>query len=246
MDGSLAERLDVVLFAQRRLGFYPDAVQERVLRTCEPRVLLNCTRQWGKSTVTAVKALHYVWTHAGGLVLVAAPSARQSGELIRKVKGFAGKLGVKVSGGGSGDPAVVLPNGGRVVGVPGDEGTIRGFSNVGLIVIDEAAKAEDALYTALRPMLAVSGGALWMLSTPRGRRGFFWEEWERGEGWEKIAVTGEECPRYRAGFLEREKRTMTEKEYEQEYCCRFGDLEGVYLSEEVFDEAVRRDLGRVL
>lgn len=102
MDGSLAERLDVVLFAQRRLGFYPDAVQERVLRTCEPRVLLNCTRQWGKSTVTAVKALHYVWTHAGGLVLVAAPSARQSGELIRKVKGFAGMLGVKVTGGAAG------------------------------------------------------------------------------------------------------------------------------------------------
>jgi hypothetical protein len=38
----------------------------------------------------------------------------------------------------------------------------------------------DDLYFAIRPMLAVSGGALLMLSTPAGRRGVFFEEWSEG------------------------------------------------------------------
>ena len=36
------------------------------------------------------------------------------------------------------------------------------------------------------PMLAVSGGATWLLSTPNGARGFFWEAWEHGgPDWER-------------------------------------------------------------
>jgi hypothetical protein len=54
-----AWRADVVLFA-RLAGFEPDEPQIRVLRSVAQRGILNCTRQWGKSTVTAAKALHHV------------------------------------------------------------------------------------------------------------------------------------------------------------------------------------------
>jgi hypothetical protein len=54
----------------------------------------------------------------------------------------------------------------------GTEKTIRGFSGAALLIVDEAARVDDALYYALKPMLAVSGGSLLMLSTPYGRRGF--------------------------------------------------------------------------
>jgi hypothetical protein len=39
---------------------------------------------------------------------------------------------------------------------------------------------DDAIYKALRPSLAVGGGDLWLMSTPRGKQGFFWENWEFG------------------------------------------------------------------
>jgi hypothetical protein len=48
-----------------------------------------------------------------------------------------------------------------------------GFSGVDLLLVDEASRADDHLYFAARSMLAVSGGALMMLSTPAGRRGVF-------------------------------------------------------------------------
>ena len=54
----------------------------------------------------------------------------------------------------------------------GTEKTIRGFSGAVLLIVDEAARVDDALYYALKPMLAVSGGSLLMLSTPYGLRGF--------------------------------------------------------------------------
>jgi hypothetical protein len=47
-----------VEFAPLRLGFEPDVKQAAVLESTRARGILNCTRQWGKSTVAAVKATH--------------------------------------------------------------------------------------------------------------------------------------------------------------------------------------------
>jgi hypothetical protein len=38
------------------------------------------------------------------------------------------------------------------------EDTIRGFSAVSMLVIDEASRVSDEMYEALRPMLAVGDG----------------------------------------------------------------------------------------
>jgi hypothetical protein len=92
--------------------------------------ILNCTRQWGKSTVAAAKAVHRLLTRKGYLVLVASPSERQSAELMRKVAEMLAKLGIRARGDGDNAISLVLPNGSRIVGLPGRDVTIRGFSNV--------------------------------------------------------------------------------------------------------------------
>ncbi|MDQ5829410.1 MAG: hypothetical protein M3324_05970, partial [Actinomycetota bacterium] len=99
-----------------------------------------------------------------------------------------------------------LENGSRIVTLPGSEKTIRGFSGTSLLILDEAARVEDELYFAIRPMLAVSGGAMMMLSTPYGKRGVFYEEWSSGEGWERYEVPAGRCPRISREFLEEEER----------------------------------------
>ena len=69
---------------------------------------------------------------------------------------------------------------------------MRGFSAVSLLLIDEAAQVEDAMYKALRPMLAVSDGDLWLMSTPYGKRGFFYECWEHGgPEWLRVRRAGD-------------------------------------------------------
>src|ERR1700730_6609953 len=178
--GDLSDLLygvDAVRFARERLAFDPDVRQTEVLGRRLPRALLNCTRQWGKSTITAAKAVHYADFEPESLTVVLTPSARQSAEFLRKASGFARKLDIRPRGDGDNEISLLFPNGARIVGLPGSESTVRGFSAVSLMIIDEAARVSDDLYKTLRPMTAVSGGALLLMSTPFGKRGFFYEAW---------------------------------------------------------------------
>jgi hypothetical protein len=229
-------------WVRRELEFQPDAAQTKVLNSGGRRVLLNCTRQWGKSTVTAAKAVHQAQTVSGSLTLVVSPSARQSGEFLRKAQQFARRLKIKPRGDGDNEISLQLPNGSRIVGLPGNEATVRGFSAVGLMLVDEASRVSDELYLALRPMLAVSNGTLWLMSTPFGRRGFFWNAWNAGKEWERVMVPARECPRIPAAFLEEERRTMGDKWFRQEYECEFVDEVSGVFSQETVESAIREDV----
>ena len=71
------------------------------------------------------------------------PSARQSGEFMRKAEEFVRRLGMRPRGDGDNAMSILLPNGSRIVGLPGNETTVRGFSAVSLLLIDEAARVGD-------------------------------------------------------------------------------------------------------
>jgi hypothetical protein len=221
---------DVAEWVRRRLGLEPDADQRRVLTSLKKHGILNCTRQWGKSTITAALAVHEAWSRKESLTLVVSPSGRQSGEFVRKAEGFARRLGIQAKGDGDNEISLLFPNDSRIIGLPGNEATIRGFSAVGLLVVDEAARVSEELYKAIRPMLAVSEGKLWLMSTPHGPQGFFYEAWTRGgEEWERIRVRAEECPRISREFLEGERASMGERYFRQEYGCEFVDgVSGVF------------------
>lgn len=230
---------DAVEWAERVLEFPADATQARVLRSESRRGILNCSRQWGKSTVTAAKAIYHAQRRPESLVVVVSPSARQSGEFLRKASGFVSRMGIRPKGDGHNEMSLALPNGSRVVGLPGNEATVRGFSAVSLLLIDEASRVPDALYHALRPMLAVSDGALWLMSTPHGKAGFFHEEWEHGgPGWERVRATGWDCPRIQRAFLEEERVSMGERMFRQEYLCEFEDTSSTLFSETLIQQAM--------
>jgi hypothetical protein len=169
---SLAEdlklALDRVAFA-REAGLDPDPWQRDLLSSTSDRVLLNCCRQSGKSTMTGIIVLHRALYHPGSLILCLVPALRQSQELFGKVLGFYRDLGRPISPYGERKLSLELENGSRIVTLPGSEKTIRGFSGTSLLILDEAARVEDELYFAVRPMLAVSGGALMMLTTHMAR-----------------------------------------------------------------------------
>src|SRR5271157_678567 len=219
-----AQRVGAVEWVRERLGLAADALQARVLGTESRRGVLNCSRQWGKSTITAAKAVHQAYTEAGSLTLVVSPSARQSGEFLRKASGFVRRLKIQPKGDGDNEISLALPNGSRIVGLPGTEATIRGFSAVRLLLVDEASRVDDDAYLAIRPMLATSDGALWLMSTPNGKRGFFYETWAHGgPEWERILAPATECARIRRSFLEEERKVMGERCFRQEYLCEFED-----------------------
>ena len=240
-DRELLTCLDACIFVRQRLGFTPDPHQARVLRSDAIRGLLNCTRQWGKSTVTAAKAVHHAFAYPGSLVLVVSPSLRQSGEFVRKAAAFLERLRVNPRGDGLNEISLLLPNKSRIVGLPAREDTVRGFSQPGLIVIDEAARVPDDMLAAVRPMLATCDGPLWLMSTPRGKRGFFWEAWSgsTGEPWTRISVPATECPRISRAFLDRERLANGDRTFRQEYMCEFVAAEGQLFRDDDLDRLLR-------
>jgi hypothetical protein len=98
---------------------------------------------------------------------------------------------------------------------------VRGWAKASLVLCDEAAYQNDALYRAVRPMLAVSGGRIILASTPFGRRGFFYEAWQSDAEWLKIAVAAERNARITPAFLEDERRSMGDMWFSQEFECQF-------------------------
>ena len=227
-------------WVKRRLELAVDAQQAVVLDTTSRRGILNCSRQWGKSTVTAAKAIHHAVHVPDSLTVVVSPSGRQSAEFLRKVGRFARKLGQRVKGDGDNELSLELPNQSRIVGLPGNEETVRGFSAVSLLLADEASRVSDELYVAIRPMLAASGGALWLMSTPCGKRGFFYEVWTHGgPGWERVRAPATECPRISGEFLKQERAAMGERWFRQEYLCEFEDSVSGVFDRELMERAVR-------
>jgi Terminase large subunit, T4likevirus-type, N-terminal len=220
----LAAGLDPVLLAEQA-GLVPDDWQADVLRSTAARVLLLCSRQAGKSTITAILAVHCALYEPGSLVLLLSPTLRQSAELFKKCAAIYGALGRPVPPESESALQLELANGSRLVSLPGKEGTIRGCSGVRLLAVDEAAWVPDDLYLAVRPMLAVSGGRLVALSTPHGTRGWFYAAWRSEEPWARYQVSAEACPRISAAFLEEERRNMGDWWYQQEYMCAFMEAQ---------------------
>src|ERR671920_1243929 len=150
LAGDLRLALDRVAFAEK-LGIVPDGWQGDFLRSSADRVLLNCSRQSGKSTMSAVIALHRALYHPGSLVLCLAPALRQSQELFAKIASFYRDLGRPVAPQGERKLSLELENGSRIITLPGTEKTIRGYSGAALLVVDEAACVDDELYYSVRP-----------------------------------------------------------------------------------------------
>lgn len=237
--GVPALKISLLDFVRTQLKLTPDPEQTRLLKLDPRRCILNCTRQWGKSTVTAAKAVHKACTEPGSLTVVLSPSARQSAEFVLKARTFLQSIGISTKSDGHNEISIALDNKSRIVGLPSSEDKIRGFSAVSLLLIDEAARVEDSLYTAVRPMLATSDGQFWILSTPNGRAGFFYREWTANSSqWTRFEIPATKCPRISPQFLDEERLSHPRDHFLREYCCQFLDPEGAVFPYSLLEDSL--------
>jgi Terminase large subunit, T4likevirus-type, N-terminal len=215
-----------------QLGIYPDDWQIEVLASDHPRKILCCGRQTGKSTVAAILAIHKALTSAGSTVLVVAPGERQAKLLFSKAKRFYEQAGHPLPAHSERRTGLELSNGSVIEALPAVERTTRGYS-VDLLVVDEAAGVPDMDYHGILPALLATRGEQVLLSTPRGKRGFFYEIWHSAGDivspaydWQRVMVRSNEVDRIRPEDLEVFRQTMPEQYFEQEFYCAWLDIEG--------------------
>jgi len=220
----VAAALNRVIFA-RLLGVEPDPWQEDVLRSDSKRIILNFAIQTGKSTITAIVALHHAIYTPEALVLIVSHTLAQAKETFKKIKRFYEQLEKPISPTTNTVDRLELANKSRIISLSGlHPNSLRGFSSPTLLVIDEAARVLDETYDeALRPMLAASNGGVVLLSTPHGKRGFFYQAWEDESTWLKVKINASECPRISKEFLEEEEKSKPEWLFKQEYFNFFAE-----------------------
>lgn len=237
MGADLARALDPVLFA-RDCGIEPDPWQADLLLDQPRRALLLCSRQSGKTTVTGLDALHTALYQAPALVLLISPSQRQSAELFRTVMSFYARLDGVPALSASSVLKAEFANGSRILALPGSEKTIRGIAAPDLVVLDEAARVEDDLLAGVRPMLATKQtGRLVALTTPAGKRGWFFDAWHGDGEWKRIRVAATDCPRISKEFLAEELKELGAARFSEEYELSFRDNEEAAFPVEIISNA---------
>jgi hypothetical protein len=184
--------------------------------------------------VTAALALREALTRPRAEILLLAPSENQSAELLRKIVDLYDRLGRPLEAHLESEWRLKLANRSRILALPAKEATVRCFSGVHFMAVDEAARVKDELYFAVRPMLATVGGRLICLSSAYARLGFFYNAWESDETWNRVRVTAEECPRLSPEFLAEERRALGPRWFSMEYETAWGDLiDAVFSSADV-------------
>ncbi|MBI5280168.1 MAG: hypothetical protein HY858_00695 [Candidatus Solibacter usitatus] len=254
---------DPVLWATEKLHFTPDPLQAEILSAPEPNLILCCTRQFGKSTITAIKALHHALSRPNACVLVAAPTERQSAEWILKTRAFLRTLGIRPRTDSVSRFSLLLPNASRIIGLPGVAPTTRGFSSASLIIFEEAAFIRDDLFQSLSPSGARSNAAIWLISTPQSQTGFFYEAWHRSDApnpespghraasdservpnaplLRRFQVTAADCPSISKDFLDRFRLNHGDAATRREFFCEFAASNEQVFDRDLLDAALNPD-----
>jgi hypothetical protein len=219
------------------LGIEPDEWQVEVLASNHPRKILCCGRQTGKSTVAAILAIHKALTEPGSTVLVVAPGERQAKLLFSKALSLYRQAGYPLPAHSERRTGLELSNGSVIEALPAVERTTRGYS-VDLLLVDEAGAVPDLDYHGILPALIATRGEQVLLSTPRGKRGFFWELWHSDDDWMRMIIRSDEVNRIREGDLEVFRRTMPEQFFRQEFFCEWLDTEGSLFSYDDIEAAL--------
>jgi hypothetical protein len=225
MASDVRMALDPALLGEK-VGLELDPWQANLMRKAVMhglRIILLASRQVGKSTAAVLCAL-WAALFDPGLILIVAPALRQSQENFRKFLELYHRL--------DGAPRLIaesalrceLANGSRIVSLPGASRTIRGFSSVRLLLLDEAARIEPGLIQAVMPMLAVSDGSLIAMSTPFGVDNWFSETWhDETQDWLRVRVAASECPRLTKNYLDAELKRLGGVAFSEEYGLQFND-----------------------
>jgi Terminase large subunit, T4likevirus-type, N-terminal len=244
MLADLAAFVDPVALA-RRVDIIPDPWQVEVLRSAAGRILLNCSRQSGKSTVAGLLAVHAALYSPNSTTLLVSPGQRQSQELYLKARAMYRRLGRPVAPEAENMMSLSLENGSRIISLPGNESTVRTYT-ADLLIVDEASRVRDDDYAAYSPMLAVSGGRLLALSTPHGVSGWWSEAWHDDfQNWARWEVPATSCPRISPEFLTEERLRLGEWRFKQEYLCQFLDDAWSIFSAEAIDGISNNSIAEV-
>ncbi|MGP3702824.1 MAG: terminase large subunit domain-containing protein [Candidatus Bathyarchaeota archaeon] len=237
------------LFAEKLLGFKPTFYQEKLLNDKSKRICVIMSRQAGKTSTLAVKAIWFVVTHPKTLTLIVSPSLRQSMIMMDRLQVFLHRIPRQLQKhmiAKMQRTVVRFKNDSQIVALPNSPNLLRGYT-AHMVIADEAAffrEDEVVFYNVLYPMLSTTDGYLIVSSTPWSIDSVFYKMFQ-DPGFSKHVVTWRDVVKaglIKKEFIEEMRRVLPLERFEREFEARFTEDSDSYLPRSLITQCIDAEL----
>jgi len=218
-------------WAKSAFNFHAEPKQAEVLDHPAHRLILCCPRQWGKSTLIALKALHYAIHNPQQEIVVLSDTEDHAGIIVQKLVTYAAALKLPRRRAHGKQYSIELPNGSKIFAVAHNMSSGVGYT-ANIVIVDEAALVNDEVIGYVSRTLARTNGRFWLLSTPRGQTGLFYAIWhDNGLNWHRVKATIEDAKYLDPQFVQEQKQLFPAT-FRQDFYCEFLQAPGRLFSKE--------------
>ena len=193
-------------------------------------------RQCGKSTIVSIMVAEEAINVPNSYIVIGAYVLEQTELIFWKIKAYIEAKYKNQIIGRMTLHFLQLKNGSKIFcRAVGDTGGGMRGPTATMIVLDEASLIPDRAWVAIEPMISVSKGRIIVLSTPQGKRGFFYEA-SINEEYKQFRVSARDCPRHTKKFLDKKQSELSPIAFATEYLGEFIDDYNRKFSEEWIDK----------
>jgi hypothetical protein len=241
---------DAVEFVEELFHFTPKQYQASLLKDESKRIVVRWSRQAGKTTCIALRAIWFALTHPKTLTLIVAPTLRQSMIMSDRIQDFLGCLPkekrsalieklqrttVRFKRGGS-----------RIVALPNSPQLLRGYTADQVIADEAGFFREDDLvfYNVLYPMLSTTDGTLIASSTPWSKDSVFYRMCQSPE-FSKHVTTCEDVVKsglIKQSFIDEMRAQLPFERFQREFMAEFVEDVDAWLTQSLIVQCIDSNL----
>jgi phage FluMu gp28-like protein len=240
---------DPVLFARDFFGFQAKEYQARLLRDNSKRIVVRWSRQAGKTTCIALRAIWFACMHPKTLTLIVAPTLRQSMIMADRIQDFLASLPKdkrKVLIEKFQRTTIRFRNGSRIVALPNSPQLLRGYTADQCIADESGFFKDDKLvfYNVLYPMLSTTDGALIASSTPWSKDSVFYRMCQAPE-FSKHTITCEDVIKSgltKQSFIDEMRSQLPFERFQREFMAEFVEDVDAWLTQSLIVSCIDSQL----
>jgi phage FluMu gp28-like protein len=240
---------DPVLFAKNFFGFQTKDYQADLLRDKSKRIVVRWSRQAGKTTCIALRAIWFACAYPKTLTLIVAPTLRQSMIMSDRIQDFltgipkekCSALIEKMQ-----RTTVRFRNGSRIIALPNSPQLLRGYTANQCIADESAFFKDDELvfYNVLYPMLSTTDGTLIASSTPWSKDSVFYRMCQSPD-FSKHTVTCEDVVKSgltKQSFIDEMRSQLPFERFQREFMAEFVEDVDAWLTQSLIVSCIDAQL----
>lgn len=229
--------------------------QDKFLNSHSKRRLLCCARQVGKSTITGLLAIHKAYFNPGYTILIVSRTKDQAIELVYRMRRFLNTSRFfttwkeTITKKQENKKEIIMQSEkkgieSRIIVVPATDAALGYSANI--VIGDEAARWEDGdrIFTeVLEPTVTWTQGDIYLLSTPAGMQGFFYQAYKLPSIWEIYQFDWTVNPYLTKEEIDAKKLLHTANTFAMNYLAKFVAAENAYFTPLEIQNSISTEAG---